>query len=92
MKELTLKNSKKEYISFSAREEKDGITKNINVKQVENGFVVDINMYGRVTKGGKEEYIDDSKTYISTTNPLTSKGDSMNTKDLMKKALENLTV
>jgi hypothetical protein len=46
---------------------KDGMTKSLCIKQVENGYVITISKYGNLADG---DYIDESKTYISKTNPM----------------------
>jgi hypothetical protein len=43
----------------------DGITKTIDIEQVENGYIVRISKYGQVG----EDYIDENKTYISASDP-----------------------
>jgi len=48
---------------------KDGITKRVEVEEVENGFVVCVSKYGDVN--GK--YVDGCKKWISSTNPLDKK-------------------
>ena len=67
--EMSTRNDGKEW-SYSL--EKDGITKRCTVKEVENGYTVKINKYGySKNKNGEEgEYMDETKEFISTQNPL----------------------
>lgn len=65
MKEKTIGMSKKEYKSWRKSEEKDGVSKSISVEQCENGFVIRICKYDY-----NKSDSDESKTYISTKNPL----------------------
>ena len=50
--------------------EVDGITKSRVVDQVENGYIIVNRTSGKVGEGEDAEYKDESKTYISETNPL----------------------
>ena len=59
----------------SMSETVDGITKSVNVEEIENGFIVSIHKYGM--KPSKEgcsecdgEYIDETKRFFSKENPL----------------------
>lgn len=67
--EMSTRDDGKEW-SYSI--EKDGITKRCTVKEVENGYTVRINKYGNIeTEGEKDsEWIDETKEFISKTNPL----------------------
>jgi hypothetical protein len=58
---------KKEYKKWKKSETKDGITEEIEVCEVENGFIVEHEREGMNKKG---EYIHDCKKYISKENPL----------------------
>lgn len=67
MKEVAIKGKKsKEYKSWRKSSEKEGVSKSLCVKECENGYVIDINEYSY--KEGKS--YDNSKTFISTKNPL----------------------
>lgn len=57
---------KKESKRWSKSIEKDGISKSINVEEIENGFIICTSEYG--SKAGK--YYDYSKKYYSESNPL----------------------
>jgi hypothetical protein len=66
--------SKTEGVS-SMSETVDGITKSVDVEEIENGFIVTINKYG--IKPSKEgcsecdgEYINETKRFYSKENPL----------------------
>lgn len=58
--------SDKEYKSWRKSVEKDGLTKEISVKECENGFYICISKYG--DENGK--FNSEEKRYISTKNPL----------------------
>jgi hypothetical protein len=45
---------------------KNGVTKSLCIKEVENGYVINIEKYGDV----EGDYINEKKTYISATNPM----------------------
>ena len=62
--------SKKGYARWSKSQEVNGVTNSITVKEVENGFIIEINKYGRDTTKKDSNYYDESKSYISKTNPL----------------------
>jgi len=53
----------------------DGITKEVNVEKIENGFIVSIHKYGMKTPEGgcsecDSEYFDETKKFYSKENPL----------------------
>jgi hypothetical protein len=51
-----------------------GFTKKIKVREIENGFIIELNKYGRVDGDEAEsEYIDVSKEIFSAVNPLADK-------------------
>ena len=74
------------------------ITKCLSVKEVENGFVIDVSRYGSEGEGEKRKYIDERKTFISTDNPLedsyelkdNEKDKKSDVKSLVKSALDSL--
>lgn len=66
MKILEETSNKKEYQRWSKSTKTNGVTKEINVEEIENGFLVCTNTYGNM--GG--EYKDEYKKYYSKTNPL----------------------
>lgn len=73
--------------------EKDGITKEIEVKEAENGFVVYVSEHGYKD----EEWYSAKQIYISTTNPLEDDENEedntkINFKATLKNALDNLTL
>lgn len=79
MMEGSTKSEKKKYRRWSKCVEMDGITKKIEVREVENGYVICKSMYGKME--GSEEYIDERKEYISTTNPMEEKSKKMEDKE-----------
>lgn len=81
---------KSKQLEWNKREEVNGISTSINVKQVENGFVVNISTYGRDTTKKDSEYKDDYKTYISKTNPLEVKEEKPSLREEINKALQNI--
>jgi hypothetical protein len=64
-KALPTKESPKKRWSKSV--EKDGTTKRMEVRQIENGFLVTMNFYGQDNKG---KYFDKTREYYSKENPL----------------------
>ena len=62
---------KKKYKTWSKSVTMDDMTKTIEVREVENGFIIKKCMYGHME--GSDEYIDEKKEYISTTNPMEEK-------------------
>lgn len=59
----------------SMSETVDGITKSVNVEEIENGYIVSIHKYGmKLSKEGcsecEAEYIDETKRFYSKENPL----------------------
>jgi hypothetical protein len=49
----------------------DGITKRVIVEQVENGYIVTMEKYGRSSQDSDDsKYTNDCKKYISKKNPL----------------------
>lgn len=71
MKELAIKSSKMSENNKEWRisETKDGITKTLSVDKVENGFIITKSKYGNIN----DKYVDETKKYISTKNPLEKK-------------------
>lgn len=61
-------NKKEEKLSITKSVKKNGITKRIEVDEVENGFIICISKHGK--SPDSKEYIDEYKKYISETNPL----------------------
>lgn len=63
--------NKKTTISYRT-ENKDGSTKNIEVEEVENGFLITVNTY-TPSSGKEDKYVDskyECKKFISQTNPF----------------------
>jgi len=65
-------------------EEKDGICKRVEVRKVNNGYVISITENGY--KG--EKWINNEEMYISKVNPLETPDKSY--KEVLKEALDNL--
>ena len=63
---LTENYSDNEYKSWRKSIEKDGMTKEVSVKECENGYYICISKHGDAD--GK--YVSEEKRYISTKNPL----------------------
>ncbi len=67
----TMDTNKKEVVEKTIT--KNGMTKSVRVEEVENGFVIKITKEGETKEGWKYE----CKTYISQTNPLEEKLNSL---------------
>jgi len=66
--------------------ELNGITESLVVAKVENGYIIVKRSYGNAkspVEGGEGEYKDESKTYISETNPLESEDVKSGVKSLL---------
>jgi len=61
--------------TWSITQEKDGVTKSLRVESAENGFIITKNKYGHA--GENDDYIDETKKYISTKNPLEGKEENI---------------
>lgn len=69
-KKISTNTDKDGKITWSKSVEEKDITQSIRVEEVENGFVVRVSEDGYKGTGDKREWYNDSKTYISTVNPL----------------------
>ena len=73
----------------------DGITKRVTVEQVENGYIVTMEKYGRASLDSDDsEYTNDCKKYISKKNPLegmSPKTEKESVEDKILDGLENLS-
>ena len=73
----------------------DGITKRVTVEQVENGYIVTMEKYGRSSQDlDDSEYTNDCKKYISKKNPLEGmapKTEKESVEDKILDGLENLS-
>jgi hypothetical protein len=74
----------------------DGITKRVTVEQVENGYIVTMEKYGRPSMGDEDDskYTNDCKKYISKKNPLEGmapKTEKESVEDKILDGLENLS-
>jgi hypothetical protein len=73
----------------------DGITKRVSVEQVENGYIVTMEKYGRASdEDDDSKYTNDCKKYISKKNPLEGmapKTEKESVEDKILDGLENLS-
>lgn len=73
----------------------DGITKKVCVEQVENGYIITMEKYGRASIDDDDsKYINDCKKYISKKNPLEGmapKTEKESVEDKILDGLENLS-
>ena len=76
-------------------ESADGITKRISVEQVENGYIVTMEKYGKALDDEDDsKYTNDCKKYISKKNPLKGmepKTEKESVEDKILDGLENLS-
>jgi len=75
-------------------ETSDGITKRVSVEQVENGYIVTMEKYGRTSDDDDSKYTNDCKKYISKKNPLEGmapKTEKESIEDKILDGLENLS-
>jgi hypothetical protein len=73
----------------------DGITKRVSVEQVENGYIVTMEKYGKPSMDEDDsKYTNDCKKYISKKNPLEGmapKTEKESIEDKILDGLENLS-
>lgn len=62
-----------ESISYRKSWEKNGINHIKEVRKVEGGYIIRESKYGKPSDEEDAEYIDESKEYVSTTNPFDEK-------------------
>ena len=87
MKNITKSSSEgKEYKSWSKSVTKDEITKTVRVEECENGFYICISKHGDIN--GK--WIDESKKYISTKNPLEGEMEVDKDKEIKDEIMESI--
>jgi hypothetical protein len=76
-------------------ETSDGITKRVSVEQVENGYIVTMEKYGKPSMDDEDsKYTNECKKYISKKNPLegmTPKTEKESAEDKILDGLENLS-
>ena len=63
----------KESLSYRKSWKKNGINHSKEVKKVEGGYIIRESKYGKPEDEDDAEYIDESKEYVSTTNPFDKK-------------------
>ena len=69
------------------------ITRSVRVREVENGFIVEINEEGYKGTGDKRNWYHANQTFISKTNPIKdTKAPEKSMASFMKDAVENLTL
>ena len=73
----------------------DGVTKRVSVEQVENGYIVTMEKYGKLSVDEDDsKYTNDCKKYISKKNPLEGmapKTEKESVEDKILDGLENLS-
>lgn len=73
----------------------DGVTKRVSVEQVENGYIVTMEKYGKaLDEDDDSKYTNDCKKYISKKNPLEGmapKTEKESVEDKILDGLENLS-
>lgn len=73
----------------------DGITKRVSVEQVENGYIVSMEKYGKPSMDDDgDKYTNECKKYISKKNPLEGmkpKTEQESAEDKILDGLENLS-
>jgi hypothetical protein len=74
---LTKQSNMSKEKTWSISQEKDGITKSLRVEGVENGFIITKSKHGYNESDKGENYIDETKKYISTKNPLEGKEENI---------------
>ena len=62
-----------ENITYRKSWEKDGMNHSKEVRKVEGGYIIRESKHGKSTDEEDAEYIEESKEYVSTTNPLDKK-------------------
>jgi hypothetical protein len=65
---------------LSKTEEKDGVRKTVSVEEVENGFVITV----EISKMLEDRYECDIKKYISKTNPFVEEEEVDDTQSIVK--------
>jgi len=86
IKGIDMMDSNKDYKKWSKSTEKDGWCKKIEVKEIENGYLVCLEEYGEKDGEYKESY----KKYYSQTNPLDGmKPDEVSGTNELESAIKN---
>jgi hypothetical protein len=68
------RNGNDKTVEYNKRWEEDGITHRLTVEEVDGGYIVTENMYGRRKSAGEDSpYIDETKKKVTTDNPLKKK-------------------
>lgn len=79
----TKESSPKKYKSWVKRTEKNDITKEVRVEEIENGFLVCLETYGHKN----DKYFNEHKKYYTKDNPL--EGDDMVMDGGLNEAIDN---
>lgn len=89
MSDLKMKETPKK--SWRKSIEANGITSSLEVKEIENGFILRYCKYGK-NPAKEDDYFDVTKEYFSKTNPLdnSEKDDIESMKELLNFSVENL--
>ena len=62
-----------ESVSYRKEWEKNGIHFSKEIRKVEGGYIIRESKYGKPNDDPEAEYVDESKEWVSTTNPLDEK-------------------
>jgi len=93
---IKLNNMSDDKKRWEKSETSDGITKRVSVEQVENGYIVTMEKYGKPSMDDEDDskYTNDCKKYISKKNPLEGmapKTEKESVEDKILDGLENLS-
>ena len=68
------KNGDNEMVEYTKRWEEDGLTHRLSVEEVDGGYIVTENVYGRRKSAGEDsQYIDETTKKVTMKNPLKQK-------------------
>jgi hypothetical protein len=92
---IKLNNMSDDKKRWEKSETSDGITKRVSVEQVENGYIVTMEKYGKPSMDDEDsKYTNECKKYISKKNPLEGmkpKTETESAEDKILDGLENLS-
>jgi len=92
---IKLNNMSDDKKRWEKSETSDGITKRVSVEQVENGYIVTMEKYGKSSMDDEDsKYTNECKKYISKKNPLEGmapKTEKESVEDKILDGLENLS-
>ena len=76
-KEISIRKSQNkdgsERVTYRKEWKEDGITYSKEVRQVEGGYIITENKWGKPSDSEDSEYLDEFKEYVSTENPFKKK-------------------